>query len=482
VALEGFKYDEVSISRECHEQIFSRNEGKTVVVSDETLCDTPQLYYAPYVLPRDVIAWRLFRLFQPAKIIFTIRRQEDYVSSMYLNLKRNSAFFSQMPVPPLSDWYRGMLSQLRCHYLQNLRFSEAIGIYEQIFGRDNILVLPLEQLIVDGPRKYLQTLCDFVGIGLADEEVDRYTEVQNKRMSHLQSLACDLLADDRFFSIYTTLEQEFGREQLAQFLDRGERARAVLDDEALADLRSRVGSDNRLLAEEYHLNLERYGYALAETSAKPARVKGVSPAREASSSQIDHLSTIIETERQAKTSQISEMEKTFAGKREAAIARIRELEAMLEAEHNAFVARIRELEASLDGERRAQADQIVEMQKTFAAEREAAIARIRELEAMLEAEHNAFVARIRELEASLDGERRAQASQIVEMQKAFAAEREAAIARIRELEATLGAEHDAFVARIDELDQTLSESIPRRVLTRILQAVNKQAKKNSNLR
>src|SRR6266516_4550506 len=217
---------------------------------------------------------------------------------------------------------------------------------------------------------------------------------RNRRMSHLRSLASELLVDDRFFSIYAGLEQEFGRERLEQFLDRVEGATAALDDEALADLRSRVASDNCLLAEEYHLDLKRYGYALAATSAGPAWVKGVSPASEASSSRIDQLFTVIETERQAKASQISEIQKTFAGEREAAITRIRELEAMLKAEHNGFVARIRELEASLDGERRAQANQIVEMQK----EREAAIARIHELEAMLKAEHNAFVALIRELE------------------------------------------------------------------------------------
>src|SRR6266487_1166898 len=303
-------------------------------------------------------------------------------------------------------------------------------------------------------------------------------DCRNRRMSHLRSLASELLVDDRFFSIYAGLEQEFGRERLEQFLDRGEGATAALDDEALADLRSRVASDNCLLAEEYHLDLKRYGYALAATSAGPAWVKGVSPASEASSSRIDQLFTVIETERQAKASQISEIQKTFAGEREAAIARIRELEAMLKAEHNAFVARIRELEASLDGERRAQANQIVEMQNTFAAEREAAIARIRELEAMLKAEHNGFVARIRELEASLDGERRAQANQIVEMQK----EREAAIARIHELEAMLKAEHNAFVALIRELEQKGLKPTLRRVVTQILRAVSKRGEEDSNLR
>src|SRR5947209_15403169 len=98
---EDFKFDEAYILQLCNEQIFAKNEGRTIVISDETLCESPQLYFAPYLVPRDLIACRLFRLFQPAKIIFTIRRQEDYLSSMYLNLKRNSAFFDRMPVPPL---------------------------------------------------------------------------------------------------------------------------------------------------------------------------------------------------------------------------------------------------------------------------------------------------------------------------------------------------------------------------------------------
>jgi hypothetical protein len=408
--VEDFKYDEPYISLACHEQIFTRNEGKIVVVSDETLCDSPQLYFAPYILPRDVIALRLFRLFQPAKIIFTIRSQEEYVSSMYLNVKRNFAFLSRMPVPPLTRWYRGMLSQLRCHYLQNLNFYEVITVYEQIFGRENILVLPLEQLIVDGPRSYLQTLCDFLGLGLSDEDIDYYRKPRN-----VQNMAGELLTDDRFFTIYSAFEQEFGRERVQDFLDQGGRAIAVLDDEDRADLRSRVASGNWLLAERYDLDLKRYGYAMAAPSIasdKTAGSKTISSAWRFSNSHTDQLLAIIDTEREAKARQIAEMQRVFAAEREAAVGRIRELEATLKAERDAFVARIHELETTL------------------------------------RAEHDAFVARIRELEGNLDGERHAQANQIAEMQRTFAAEREAATARIQELEQELSRSARRTLARI----------------------------------
>jgi hypothetical protein len=77
---------------------------------------------------------------------------------MYLNLKRRSAFFDRMPVPLLSRWYRGMVTQIRANHLQNLDFQPTIALYEEIFGQQNVLVLPLERLIVDGPARYLGAL------------------------------------------------------------------------------------------------------------------------------------------------------------------------------------------------------------------------------------------------------------------------------------------------------------------------------------
>jgi len=453
--VEDFRYDETQISLECLELIFGRSEGKTVVVSDETLCDSPQLYFAPNVLPRDVIASRLFRLFQPAQIVFTIRKQEEYVTSMYLNLKRNSGFFDRMPVPPLSRWYRGMLSQVRTYFLQNIDFSEAIALYEQIFGRENILVLPLEQLVVDGPKKYLQTLCDFIGLDLSEEDIHHYADARNVRMSQRRSMACELLPDDRFAALYEGLGQEFGRERLDQFLDTGERAEAALGEEDLSDLTARVGSGNRRLAEEYGLDLERYGYTLAAKPSALAKPVRIAPVRDDASGRTDHLVAVIEAQRKAKGKQIAAMRKSFA------------------TERGAFQARIGELQASLDAERDAQARQVAQMRETFAAEREAAAARIGEVEGTLKLERAAFGARIGELEAvlnrdrkafvtridgleqTLDDQRTGHGKQITEMQEIFALEREAMAARIREVDARLQGEREAFVARIDELHASL---------------------------
>jgi hypothetical protein len=490
--VEDFKYDEAYLLRLCNEQIFAKTDGRPIVISDEILSDSPQRYLAPYLVPRDVIAFRLFKFFQPARIIFTIRKQEEYVSSVYLNLKRNSAFLDRMPVPPLSRWYRAMVSQLRGNFLQNINFHDSIALYEQIFGRENILILPLECLIVDGPDRYLQELCDFIGIELSEQDVRRFALPQNVRMSEVQNLAAELLSeDDRFFSLFSQLEQAFGRERVAEFLDFGERVTAPLEGDDLADLKERVGPGNRRLVEDYGLELERFGYALAASASRTPPIQTASLTGQVSENRLTQLQSVIDTQRRAHANQIGDIGAAFDAQRQVFRARIQDLEATLERERDGFVAQFRELEAVLQREREGFGARIAELDATvhseraafgaeftqseatrqrereaflahigqldttLAAERDAFRARIGELETTLGAEREAFLARIRELDATVENERSAFAGQFAAMRVTVDAERRAYIARIHELEASSQAEHEAFVARIGELDRRL---------------------------
>jgi hypothetical protein len=285
-------------------------------------------------------------------------------------------------------------------------------------------VLPLERLTIDGPVRYLKELCDFIGIGLSDHDIDRFVRPQNVRMSRIGNIAAELLPDDRFFAFYSNLEQSFGRERVQQFLDAGERAAASLEDDDLADLRERAGPGNRMLTEEYGLELERFGYALAAAplSQNRTNVQSRSLVRRVSTNRLKQLQVVIDTQRRAHANQIADTQTAF------------------DAERDSFVARIRELEGTVESERGAYAGQIAAMQMTFDAERQAFVARIQELDATLQAEHDAFVARIRELENEMEGLRAAQVLQIADMQRIFEAERQAFVTRIQKLEANLQAE------------------------------------------
>jgi hypothetical protein len=208
---EDFKFDTAALQSLCDALIHDKSHGRTIVISDESLSDTPQLYFAPYMMPRDVIAARLRHFFPSAKIIFTIRDQRQYVASMYMNLKRNTAFCSGMPVPPFAEWLSGGLNTGRGQYLQNLDFTETINLYCRIFGRENICVLPLEIITTDGPRAYLTKLCDFLGLEVTERDVESYHQIENRRMTVQRELVAELLHDDRFRKLYRGLAEAVGR-------------------------------------------------------------------------------------------------------------------------------------------------------------------------------------------------------------------------------------------------------------------------------
>jgi hypothetical protein len=270
--IEDFNLDIDYIDGLCIELISARSQGRTIVISDESLTEAPQLYISPYVQPRDAIALRLHRFFPKAKIIFTIRDQRHYVQSMYLNLKRNSAKFDRMPIPPFSHWLAGHLAQHRSHFLQNLDFFESIRLYENIFGRNNILILPIEILTQEGAHAYLQRLCDFMGLQLNDRDATDFAEVHNRRMSAREELVAELLVEDRFARLLAELGEALGDVQLAAVLEQGPRASIDLSAADERQIRNRVEMGNWLLARDFALDLERLGYPMPDEKRRPRQL------------------------------------------------------------------------------------------------------------------------------------------------------------------------------------------------------------------
>jgi hypothetical protein len=250
----------------CTELIAAKSHGRTIVISDEALCEAPQLYISPFVMPRDAIALRLKEFFPSAKVVFTIRDQRHYVVSMYLNLKRNSAKFHRMPIPSFSHWLAGHLAQTRSHFLQNLNFLETIRLYEAVFGHDNICILPLELLQFEGPVRYLGKLSTFMGLQLSERDMTDYATIHNRRMSIRQELVAELLAEDRFARLFAELNESIGAEQLDAVLDNGPRAVVEVSPEEEKQICHRVAVGNWLLARDFGLDLERWGYPCADES------------------------------------------------------------------------------------------------------------------------------------------------------------------------------------------------------------------------
>ena len=262
-SIEDFQLDRNLVEEQCRELVYARANGRHIVISDENLCDTPELYFGPYVVPRDTIALRLKHFFPAAKIIFTIRDQRQYAVSAYFNLKRNAAFLEGMPTAPFASWLSAMLSRERSHFMQNLNFHDLINVYCTLFGWENICVLPLEMLVADGADAYLGKLCDFLGLPYSSDDAAHHREIHNQRMSRRRELIAELLPDGRFSRFYAELAEHLSPSQLDAFLESGPRATTELWAEDEERIRQRVGLGNWLLAKEFGLDLERYGYLMA---------------------------------------------------------------------------------------------------------------------------------------------------------------------------------------------------------------------------
>ena len=210
-------------------------------------------------------------------------------------------------------------------------------------------------------------LCDFIGLDLSSDDIERFARPQNVRMSRLMEIAAELLSDDGFFSFYSNLEEYLGRERVEEFLDSGERAQASLEGDDLADLKARAGAGNRLLAQSHRLELERFGYALAASSPgrPPAKVQATPVTGEASDNRLQYLQTVIDTQRRAHASQLHDLEATFDAQREVFLASIREFETTLQREREGFAAHFGDFEAAHQREREAFLARIKELDATF---------------------------------------------------------------------------------------------------------------------
>jgi hypothetical protein len=257
---EDHRLDPAEMLRLCRDTVYAApgRRGRPVVVSDEMFTEPAEVYYHPHVLPGPQVAARLKRYFPTAKVVFTVRRQPEYVASLYFNLKRNYAYLAGMPVPPFAEWWDGVMhSQVRGPYLLNLDYAPLVRVYADLFGPGNVLVLPLEELKDRGAGSYLGRLCGFVGVPLRDDDLDRFCRPRNARMSVVEARVADLLAARQADA---AVRQALANEALAGLTGQASPASLDLGDEVADEICRLVAPGNRWLAETFGLPLGEWGY------------------------------------------------------------------------------------------------------------------------------------------------------------------------------------------------------------------------------
>jgi hypothetical protein len=232
-------------------------DGRPIVVSDEMFAETAEVYYAPRHLPPAVVAARLKRYFPTAKVVFTVRRQPDYVTSLYFNLRRNYAYLAGMPMPPFAEWWWGTHTQV-CHpYLQNVDYAPLVRTYCDLFGREDVLVLPLEALKAEGPAAYLGRLGAFAGLPIGEADVGRFRKPHNARMSVVEDRVADLIAARLTAA---DVRKAVENPALAELIPQAAPATLDIGDEVRRNIHDRAAAGNRWLAAEFGLPLGDWGY------------------------------------------------------------------------------------------------------------------------------------------------------------------------------------------------------------------------------
>ncbi len=135
---------------------------------------------------RRLIAERLNRLFAPAKVLIVVRAQPAMLQSLYLNYLRAS----RERFVTFEQWLDRTYGSIRftdVHKVE-LNYGSLVQAYEEIFGTDNVIVVPFEQ-IKDMESGSFRVLAPLLNMSLAELQARFTAGDDNPRMSNRHFLA-----------------------------------------------------------------------------------------------------------------------------------------------------------------------------------------------------------------------------------------------------------------------------------------------------
>jgi len=201
---------------------------------------------------KGLVADRLAALFPNGRILFTIRRQEDLVTSWYLTKLRTR--IKRKAFIPFEEWYWTAVREPWGSILDDLRYYQTIRRYEARFGAGNVTVLTFESFVRD-PAAFLRDAAGFL-------EVDAgpfAALIDGKRENVAMSA--------RFLAFWRRASPFMPRKLVRKWsrrltFDDGPKARVTLPAAIRDDIRDRVATDNATLARSRGLDLAGWGYTL----------------------------------------------------------------------------------------------------------------------------------------------------------------------------------------------------------------------------
>ncbi len=168
-------FDIAAFRRECEAILVPA--GQRAVISSERLSGS----VLSGGFDRAILARRIKAVFPEARILLVIREQRALLMSMYIQYLKYGGWHTIRDfVDPPSD------GRLPCFAPSYLMYDRLIGLYQETFGKDNVLVLPYE-LFATAIEDYVGAICAFVGV--AELPAFPLDKVENARRRNVSSYA-----------------------------------------------------------------------------------------------------------------------------------------------------------------------------------------------------------------------------------------------------------------------------------------------------
>jgi len=201
-----------------------------------------------------LVAQRLKTLFPNAKILFTIRRQEDLVTSWYLTKLR--ARIKRKAYIPFEEWFWTEAREPWQSILDDLAYGRTIEPYADLFGQAQLRVVPYEWLKAD-PVRFSHGIADFLGVDAAVFEALLATNRENASMSQAYL--------DFWRRFHHPLPRKVVRKwSMRMPMHRGPSARIEQPEEIRRHIKALVAADNARLSLSFDLDLAALGYSVNE--------------------------------------------------------------------------------------------------------------------------------------------------------------------------------------------------------------------------
>jgi hypothetical protein len=212
---------------------------------------------------KGVVAERLSALFPTAYILFTIRRQEELVTSWYLTKLR--VRIKRKAFIPFEEWYWLERREPHLSILDDLCYAPVVETYRRLFGADRVTVVPFE-LLKREPAAFARACASALGV-----DATMFAELLTGRRENASM-------SQRYFDFWRRFGHFLPRRLARKWARRmpmhdGPSARIELGEAIRADIAGLVAADNRRLAELTGLDLAGLGYTMAAPE-KPERVVG----------------------------------------------------------------------------------------------------------------------------------------------------------------------------------------------------------------